>query len=155
MRKQIWSCVIGSVGRIKVGILNYGERDTESVGMYKSVDFATVIKLLLLTKTQNNKSRASCCSEEQQLYSEIQLTQKVMNQFSPKEPSYSLDNSSLFYTKRGWSVTCCKLLGTTILSPCSCTCRSGHSVLINLHKNKCDSLFCNLNIYIYIYLRYS
>ena len=57
IRKQIWFCVIGSVGRINVGILNYGEKDTESVGMNKSVDFATETKLLLLTTKQNNKSR--------------------------------------------------------------------------------------------------
>ena len=57
IRKQIWFFVIGSVGRIKVGILNYGEKDAESVGMQKSVDFATDTKLLLLTTKQNNKSR--------------------------------------------------------------------------------------------------
>ena len=33
------------------------KRDTESVEIHKSVDFATVTKLILLTTQQNNKSR--------------------------------------------------------------------------------------------------
>ena len=37
-----------------------------------------------------------------------------------------------------------KLLGVRILCSCSCPCRSGHNVSINL-QDKCYSLFCNFS----------
>ena len=41
---------------------------------------------------------------------------------------------------------CCKLLGTGVFRSCSCPCRSGQDVLINLY-DKCYSLFCNFCLY--------
>ena len=41
-----------------------------------------------------------------------------------------------------------KLLGIGILCPCSCPCRSGHDVPVNLQWDKCYFLFCNfLSLY--------
>ena len=41
-------------------------------------------------------------------------------------------------------VSCYKLLGVGILCSCSCPCRSGHNVSINL-QDKSYSLFCNFS----------
>ena len=49
-----------------------------------------------------------------------------------------------FCTKRGGRVIgCCKLLGVRILYFCSCPCRSGYKVPINLQQDNCYFLFCN------------
>ena len=42
-------------------------------------------------------------------------------------------------------VACCRHLGVRVLCSCSCPCRSGHNVPINLHQNKRYSLFWTFN----------
>lgn len=52
--------------------------------------------------------------------------------------------SDFFYTKRGVGmVGCCKILGIRILCSSSCPHRSSHNVPVNLHQDKCCSLFCH------------
>ena len=43
-------------------------------------------------------------------------------------------------------VSCGKLLGVGILCSCSCPCRSGQYVPINLQQDNCYSLLCNFFI---------
>ena len=50
----------------------------------------------------------------------------------------------LLYTTRGGGVAgCCKLLGARILCFCSCSCRFGYNLAVNLQQNSCYLLFYN------------
>ena len=58
----------------------------------------------------------------------------------------SLKGFSRAFLKARWGrgvVSCCKLLGVGILCSCSCPCRSGHDVPVNLQQDKCYSPFSN------------
>ena len=87
----------------------------------------------------------SCWCGEQQLYSEIQPTKKMVDQ-CPIEPSYSSQNLDFFYINKGGCIFgCCKLLGAEILCSCRRPHRSGHSVPRNFQQDKWYSLFCHLS----------
>ena len=80
---------------------------------------------------------------EQQLYSESQLTKKVVD-YCPKEPSSPSQDLGFLNTKRrkgvlGWY----RLLGSGILCSCSCPCRFGHNTPNKLKRDTCYCLFCN------------
>ena len=87
---------------------------------------------------------------EQRLYSESQQTAKTVD-WCPKE-SFTLvriQSSLILKGAQGWRVVVAgfyKALGAGILCSCSCPCRSGHGVPINLQQDKW--LFSVLQLFI-------
>ena len=64
----------------------------------------------------------------------------------PPEPLKGICQSIFFKARWGRGiVSCWKLLGVRTLCSCSCLYRSGHDVFVNLHQDKCYSLFCNFS----------
>ena len=93
----------------------------------------------------------SCWDKEEWIYSESQETKKSSvpkNQLT----RVRIQASCILKGEGGGGgcggeevAGCCKLLGAGILCSCSCPCRSGHDVPINLPRDKCYSLFCNFS----------
>ena len=85
-------------------------------------------------------------SEQRRVYCRAMQGERVAR--APKIPNSPKGFSKVFLNSR-WRmgiVGCCELLGVNILCPCSCPCRSGHIVPVNL-QDKCYSLFCFLSLY--------
>lgn len=108
--------------------------------------YDTESKLILLAAQLDNQLRDEVFEQGIATLFRKSADQEVGRLVSQRTVLLKLE-FSFYCNERGgvWLVVAdFKLLGTGILCSYSCSCSSGHNVLINLQQNKSYSLFCKL-----------
>ena len=103
----------------------------------------TMSKLVQLATQQASKSRDVFWGARNNYFIQKASRPKRWWTSVPKNQLTSVRVQASFLLKgEGWSmVGSYKFLGIGILCPCSCPCRSGHDVPVNLKWGKCYFLF--------------
>ena len=114
--------------------------------------FVLIRKLLLLKASlcawrigrPNNAETSAFGAEKGLLQGHARRTGGLCPKKTPNSPT----GLSKLLLKARWGrgvVGCCELLGAGILCSCSCPCRSGHNVPVNL--NKTNVILCSATLY--------